>query len=188
MKLPEPQIDRNSAMRLWIKERSEYAKEQVVLNNVGMVGLVLKSLHVNPVDEDLFATGLVGVIKSVNTYNPQNEVQFTSYASTVIRNEIIMLLRKRHALSYCSIDEPLVSENGDHLYFYEVIEDKKCMEDEVVAKTHMENVFRTLKERDRKVIEMLASGMEQREIAQKVGITQSMVSKIVSKVKTKVRN
>lgn len=188
MNLPEPQIDRNSAMRLWIKERSEYAKEQMVLNNVGMVGLVLKSLHMNPVDEDLFATGLVGVIKSVNTFNPQKEIQFSSYASAVIRNEIIMSLRKKRSLDYCSIDEPLVSENGDNLYFYDVIEDKKCMEDEVVAKTHIENVFRTLKERDRKVIELLISGKEQQEVAQMFGITQSMVSKIVSKVKTEVRN
>ena len=142
----------------------------------------------NPVDEDLFATGLVGVIKSVNTFNPQKEIQFSSYASAVIRNEIIMSLREKRPLEYCSIDEPLVSENGDNLYFYDVIEDKKCMEDEVVAKTHIENVFRTLKERDRKVIELLISGKEQQEVARMFGITQSMVSKIVSKVKTEVRN
>ena len=97
----------------------------------------------------MFATGLVGVIKSVNTFNPQKEIQFSSYASAVIRNEIIMSLMEKRPLEYCSIDEPLVSENGDNLYFYDVIEDKKCMEDEVVAKTHIENVFRTLKERQK---------------------------------------
>lgn len=45
MNLPKPTIDRESAMKLWIEEHSDYSKEQVVLNNTGMVGLVLKSLN-----------------------------------------------------------------------------------------------------------------------------------------------
>lgn len=63
MNLPNPQIDRETAMKLWIEEHSDYAKEQVVLNNVGIVGIVLKSLKLNPLDEDLFSTGLIGVEK-----------------------------------------------------------------------------------------------------------------------------
>lgn len=59
MNLQKPQIDRETAMKLWIEERSDYAKEQVVLNNIGMVGVVLKSLNLNPLDEDLFSTGIV---------------------------------------------------------------------------------------------------------------------------------
>lgn len=45
MNLPKPTLDRDTAMKLWINEHSDYAKEQVVLNNVGMVGIVLKSLN-----------------------------------------------------------------------------------------------------------------------------------------------
>lgn len=69
MNLPKPTLDRKTAMKLWIEERSDYAKEQAVLNNVGMVGIVLKSLNLNPFDEDLFSVGLIGVVKAVNTFN-----------------------------------------------------------------------------------------------------------------------
>lgn len=70
MNFPKPKLDRETAMKLWIKEHSDYAKEQIVLNNTGMVGIVLKSLNLNTQDEDLYSTGLIGVVKAVNTFNP----------------------------------------------------------------------------------------------------------------------
>lgn len=94
MKLPKPTLEQKSAMKLWIEEHSDYAKEQVVLNNTGMVGIVLKSLNLNPLDEDLFATGLVGVVKAINTFNPDKGAKFTTYATPIIRNEILMTFRK----------------------------------------------------------------------------------------------
>lgn len=94
MNLPKPRIDRESAMKLWIEEHSDYAKEQVVLNNVGMVGIVLKSLNLNPLGEDLFSIGLIGVVKAVNTFNPDKGFIFSAYATQIIRNEILMTLRK----------------------------------------------------------------------------------------------
>lgn len=53
MRYPKPEISREAALNLWISEHSDYAKEQVILNNAGMVGIVLKSLNLNPLDEDL---------------------------------------------------------------------------------------------------------------------------------------
>ena len=94
MKFPKPKLDRESEMKLWIEKRSEYAKEQVVLNNVGMVGIVLKSLNLNPLDDDLLSIGLIGVIKAVNTFNQDKGVKFSTYATPVIRNEILMTFRK----------------------------------------------------------------------------------------------
>lgn len=82
-------------MKLWIEEHSDYAKEQVVLNNVGMVGIVLKSLNLNTQDEDLYSIGMIGVVKAVNTFNPDKGVKFTTYAAPIIRNEILMTFRKK---------------------------------------------------------------------------------------------
>ncbi len=87
MNLPKPKLDRESAMKLWAEERSDYAKEQVILNNVGMVGLVLKSLNLNTQDEDLYPTGLIGIVKAVNTFNPDKGFAFSTYATQIIRNE-----------------------------------------------------------------------------------------------------
>lgn len=95
MNLPKPTLNRETAMKLWIKERSDYAKEQVILNNTGMVGLVLKSLNLNTQDEDLYSIGMIGVVKAVNTFNPDKGVKFSTYATPIIRNEILMTFRKK---------------------------------------------------------------------------------------------
>lgn len=124
MNLPNPQIDRETAMKLWIEEHSDYAKEQVVLNNVGMVGLVLKSLNLNTLDEDLYSIGLIGVVKAVNTFNPDKGVKFTSYATPIIRNEILMSFRKKRIISAFSLDESYDLGNGESVSFSEMIADK----------------------------------------------------------------
>lgn len=95
MNLPKPEIGREYAMKLWIEECSDYAKEQLVLNNVGVVGIVLKSLNLNMLDEDLFATGLVGIVKAVNTFDASKGFTFSAYATQVVRNEILITLRKK---------------------------------------------------------------------------------------------
>ena len=105
MRYPKPEIDRESAMKLWIEEHSDYAKEQVILNNVGMVGLVLKSLNLNPLDEDLFQIGLIGLVKTINTFDPDKGVKFSAYATPIIRNEILMSLRKKRIIPVFSLDE-----------------------------------------------------------------------------------
>ena len=113
MRYPKPELDRESAMKLWIEEHSDYAKEQVVLNNVGIVRLVLKSLKLNPLDEDLFQIGLVGLVKTINTFKPDKGVKFTTYATPIIRNEILMDLRKKRIIPVFSLDEEYFLESGD---------------------------------------------------------------------------
>lgn len=96
MNLPKPQIDRDAAMELWIKDRSNYAKEQLLLNNTGIVGFVLKKMSLNPLDEDLFSTGMIGVVKAINTFDVDKNIKFVTYAETVVRNEILMILKKKN--------------------------------------------------------------------------------------------
>lgn len=158
MNLPKPTLDRETAMQLWIEEHSDYAKEQVVLNNVGMVGIVLKSLNLNPLDEDLFATGLVGVIKAVNTFNPDKGVKFSAYATPVIRNEILATRKKKRIIPALSLDEPYQLENGDLVNFSETIADNKRFEEEVIADMQMKKVLSALNDREKKIIPLSMDG------------------------------
>lgn len=95
MNLPKAKLDRKTALILWRDTRSDYAKEQVVLGNQGLIWMVLKSINQNPQDEDLFSIGIVGLIKSLNFYNTEKGFEFSSYAAMVIRNEILMSFRKK---------------------------------------------------------------------------------------------
>lgn len=100
MNLPKAKIDRDTALKLWRDTHSEYAKEQVILGNLGLIGITLKSLNQNPQDEDLFSIGIIGLIKSINSYDAEKGFEFSSYAAMVIRNEILMSFRKKRFQSY----------------------------------------------------------------------------------------
>lgn len=188
MKLHEPTLDRETAMKLWIEEHSDYAKEQVVLNNVGMVGIVLKSLNLNPLDEDLFATGLVGVVKAVNTFNPDKGVKFTAYATPIIRNEILMTFRKKRIIPVFSLDEPYDLGNGESVDLSEVIADSRRFGEEVIADIQLNQFFSRLNEREKKIITLSVQDKKQREIAKICGFSQPQVSRIIKSVYKKWGN
>lgn len=187
MNLPKPQIDRETAMKLWIEEHSDYAKEQVVLNNVGIVGIVLKSLKLNPLDEDLFSTGLIGVVKAVNTFNPDKGFAFSAYATQIIRNEILKSFRKKRIISAFSLDESYELENGKSVDFSEMIANNRRFEEEVIADIQIKQIFSNLSDREKKIISLSMDGKTQKEIAEILGISQSYVSIIIKSIYKKWR-
>lgn len=187
MILPKPTLDRENAMKLWIEEHSNYAKEQVVLNNVGTVGNVLKSLNLNLIDEDLYSIGLIGVVKAVNTFNPDKGVKFSTYATPIIQNEIFMSFRKKRIIPVFSLDEPCQLENGDSVGFSEMIADSRRFEEEVIADMQMKQIFSTLSGREKKIVSLSMEGKTQMEIADILGISQSNVSRIIKSIYKKWR-
>lgn len=187
MSLPKPTLDREAAMKLWIEEHSDYAKEQVVLNNTGMVGLILKSLNLNPLDDDLFSVGLIGVVKAVNTFKPDKGVKFTTYAASVIRNEILVTFRKKRIIPIFSLDEPCGLGNGNLADFSEMIADSKRFEDEVIADMQIKQMSSTLSDREKKIISLSMGGKTQTEIAKICGISQAQVSRIRKSIHKKWR-
>lgn len=187
MNLPKPQIDREAAMKLWIEEHSDYAKEQVVLNNVGMAGIVLKSLNLNPLDEDLFSIGLIGVVKAVNTFNSDKGVKFTTYATTIIRNEILMTFQKKRIIPAFSLDEPYNMDNENEVSCVDMIADNKRFEEEVIADMQLGQFFQNLNEREKKIITLSRQDKTQMEIAKICGTSQGQVSRIRKSIYKKWR-
>lgn len=187
MKFPKPTLDRETAMQLWIKEHSDYAKEQVVLNNVGIVGIVLKSLNLNTQDEDLYSTGLIGIVKAVNTFNPDKGFAFSAYATQIIRNEIFLAFRKKRITPAFSLDEPHQLENGESVEFSEMIADNRRFEEEVIADTQIEQIFSNLSDREKKIISLSMDGKTQREISEILGLSQSYISRIIKSIYKKWR-
>lgn len=187
MKFPKPTLDRETAMQLWIEEHSDYAKEQVILNNVGMVGLVLKSLNLNTQDEDLYSTGLIGVLKAVNTFDPDKRFTFSAYATQTIRNEILKTFRKKRIIPTFSLDEPHQLGNGDLVNFSEMIADNRRFEEEVIADMQIKQMSSTLSDREKKIISLSMGGKTQTEIAKICGISQVQVSRIRKSIYKKWR-
>lgn len=187
MNLPKPTLERETAMKLWIEEHSDYAKEQVVLNNVGLVKFSLKSLKQNSFDEDLYALGLIGLCKAINGFDESEGTKFDTYAVWNIRGEILNFLRKKRIIPVFSLDEPCVLENGESVDFSEMVADSSRFEEEVIADIQMERMLSTLSDREKKIVSLSMDGKTQREIAEACGISQPHVSRIIKSIYKKWR-
>lgn len=183
MRYPKPELDRESAMKLWIEERSEYAKEQVILNNVGMVGLVLKSLNLNLLDEDLFQIGLVGLVKTINTFDPGKGAKLSAYATPIIRNEILMSLQKKRIIPAFSLDEEYRLDNGDSVPRGDMIPSENHFVDLVHSQIALESNIAGMSERENKILNLSASGKNQHQIAEEMGLSQPQISRILKKIR-----
>lgn len=187
MNFPKPKLSRDAAMKLWNEENSDYAKEQVVLNNIRMVRIVLKSLNLNPLDEDLFATGLLGLVKATANYDFNKGVKFSTFAATVIRNEILMTFRKKRINHLIYLDELVDLGNGDTVALMDMISDKRDYECEVISKISTENILKELTGRESQILRLYTDeGMTQAEIARQIGVSQPYVSRILGKIQKKL--
>lgn len=183
MRYPKPELDRETAMKLWVDEHSDYAKEQVILNNVGIVGLVLKSLNLNPLDEDLFQIGLIGLVKTINTFDPDKGVKFSTYATPIIRNEILTTLRKKRIIPAFSLDEEYRLDNGDSVPRRDMIPSEYSFENLVHSKIALDSNIVGMSEREKKILNLSASGKNQHQIAKEMGLSQPQISRILKKIR-----
>lgn len=186
MRYPKPEIDREEALNLWCEEHSDYAKEQVVLGNIGIVGIVLKSLNLNPIDEDLFQIGMIGLVKTVNTFSPDKGVKFTAYAAPIIRNEILMTLRKKRIIPTFSLDEEYRLDNGGTIPRGNMIASEDRFEELSDSKFDLDAFLRELPEREKEIVMLSMDDIGQVEIAQRMGISQPQVSRILKGIRKKI--
>ena len=150
--------------------------------------------------EDLISIGTIGLIKSINTFNPGKNIKLATYASRCIENEILMYLRRnnKHRMEV-SIDEPLnVDWDGNELLLSDILgtdEDViyKNLENEVERKLLIKAIAK-LSEREQTIIRLRfgignADGKEltQKEVAELLGISQSYISRLEKKIMRRLK-
>lgn len=183
MNFPKPKLSRDAEMRLWISEHSDYAKEQVVLSNIGLVGLVMKRMGLSLLDEDLYEVGVIGLCEAINRFDASKGVQFSTYATLLIRGSILQSFRKKRIATSISLDEPYRMDSGDEVSYGEMIADKKHFEEEVETTA----IINQLAEKERKILHLYAiAGVSQGEIAKIIGVSQAQVSRILRKIQKKL--
>lgn len=186
MRYPKPEIDRETALNLWISEHSDYAKEQVILNNTGLVGYVLKSLGLNILDEDLQEIGVLGLCKAINGFDASKGVKFNTYATWAIRSEILMTLRKKRIIPAFSIDEEYQLDNGESVSYADMIPSEERFEGLVDFWMDFEIFLNRLNDREKKIVLLSLDGTNQTEIAQEIGVSQSYISRILKGIRKKM--
>jgi len=148
--------------------------------------------------EDLISIGTIGLIKSVNTYQPDRNIRLATYASRCIENEILMHLRKNSAQkTEVSLDEPLNTDwDGKELLLSDVL----GTESDVVMRPIEEDVDRKLLHdavgrlsgREQAIITMRfgLSGQKeltQKEVADRLGISQSYISRLEKRIMLRLK-
>lgn len=183
MNLPKPTLSRGEAMELWISEHSEYAKEQVILNNTGLIGMVMKRLNLNLFDDDLYEIGIIGLCEAINRFDSNKGVEFSTYAALLIRGALTKAFRKKRIIPAISLDETYRTNNEGEVAYKEMIADKKRFEEEV----EISIIVGLLSERERKIMHLYVyEGKTQVEIAKAVGIKQAQISRILGKIRKKL--
>ena len=149
--------------------------------------------------EDLISIGTIGLIKAVNTFRSDKNIKLATYASRCIENEILMYIRKasQHK-SDISIEEPLnIDWDGNELLLSDIIGSDSDSVSRSIEQREDERIIRLaiadLPEREKKIIELrfgMLGGREltQKEVADKMGISQSYISRLEKKIIDKLRD
>ncbi|WP_226604485.1 RNA polymerase sporulation sigma factor SigE [Bacillus cereus] len=148
--------------------------------------------------EDLISIGTIGLIKAVNTFNPEKKIKLATYASRCIENEILMHLRRNNKnRSEVSFDEPLnIDWDGNELLLSDVL----GTDDDIITKDLEATVDRhllmkalhQLNDREKQIMELrfgLAGGEEktQKDVADMLGISQSYISRLEKRIIKRLR-
>ena len=172
------------------------AKSQLIEHNLRLVVYIAKKFDNTGVGvEDLISIGTIGLIKAINSYNPEKNIKLATYASRCIENEILMYLRRNNKTkAEVSIDEPLnVDWDGNELLLSDILgtdEDiiYKDLEDEAERKI-LSKAIEKLSDRERMIVDLryglsASDGMEktQKEVADMLGISQSYISRLEKKI------
>ena len=194
-KLPKT-LDKEESHALLKKmcQGDEVARDTLIKHNIRLVlyEVTNKFRKVNYDKKDLVSIGNVGLMKAINTFDISKNIEFSSYAIKCIDNEILMFLRQvRKEQKIDSLDEVFYNDNeGNELKFIDILSDDEDFAEDYAANVTYQTIRKIvseLPERD-KIIVVMHFGFcnnhkfTQREIATKLKMSQSYVSRLLEKI------
>lgn len=200
-KLPEPLSKEEEEFYLTMASDGDlYAKDKLIEHNLRLVVFLAKKYENTGVDlEDLVSIGTIGLIKGIKTYQMDKNIKLATYASRCIDNEILMYLRKNKKVkTEISFDESLSFDaEGNELRLEDILGTDKDIVTKGIEKETEKSIvieeINKLNKRDKEII-ILRYGLTgnkeltQKEVADKLGISQSYISRIEKKVIKHLQN
>lgn len=182
------------------KNGDKDARRILIEHNLRLVAHIAKKFYSPTYDnDDLISIGTIGLIKAIDSYNPNNGTRFAAYAGKCLQNEILMYFRsQRRIANESSLSEAVETDkDGNPLTYMDIICCEDNVIDEIDLKLNTEKALRAvateLDSREREIIIMrygLLGGKAktQREVSEKLGISRSYVSRIEKSAIEKLRN
>lgn len=177
----------------------EEAKQRLVEHNLRLVVYIARRFENSGTNlEDLISIGTIGLIKAIGTYRLDKNIKLATYASRCIENEILMHIRKiSNQKAEISLDEPINQDcDGNELLLSDILgtdEDdvQRPLEDDVDLFV-LRHALNNLPDREKEIV-FMRFGLEgrkeltQKEVAQKMGISQSYISRLEKKIMQKLK-
>ena len=198
--LPPPLKGQDEADALEALEQGDdQAKQLLIERNLRLVVYIARRFENTGVNlEDLISIGTIGLIKAIGTYRREKNIKLATYASRCIENEILMHIRKiAGQKAEVSLDEPInMDYDGNELLLSDILgtdEDMilRPLEDDVDLCV-LRQALAELPKREREII-LMRYGLDghqeltQKEVAQKLGISQSYISRLEKRIMLKLR-
>ena len=182
-----------------LEQGDEDAKQRLIEHNLRLVVFIARRFENTGVNlEDLISIGTIGLIKAVNTYRRDKNIKLATYSSRCIENEILMHIRKiSNQKTEVSLDEPInMDYDGNELLLADILgteEDMilRPMEDEVDL-CILRQAVKELPDREREIIYIRFGlggykELTQKEVAVKMGISQSYISRLEKRIMLRLR-
>lgn len=192
---PKPLNSKEEAQALQkMKEGDPDARALLIERNLRLVSHIVKKYYSKTNDtDDLISIGTIGLIKAIDSFNPEKNIRLATYAARCIENEILMHfrnIRKNSGDVYLG-DSIEVDKDGNPLTIQDTISDNRDLAEDLETKVKWEKVSKIIEnmedEREKEII-ILRYGLDnkkpltQREVAQRLNISRSYVSRIEKKI------
>ncbi len=175
------------------------AKNKLVEHNLRLVAHVIKKYYSSTTgQEDLISIGTIGLIKAIDSFKSDKGTRLATYAARCIENEILMYFRSQKKTSQdISVNEPIdVDNEGNPLTLIDIIATEDTILDEIYLSSMCKKMYKFIDEisnQREKTILVLRYGLNnekpltQREVAKKLNISRSYVSRIEKKILQSLR-
>lgn len=182
-----------------MEQGKEDAKQLLIERNLRLVVFIARRFENTGINlEDLISIGTIGLIKAVDTYRRDRNIKLATYASRCIENEILMYIRKiSNQKTEISLDEPInMDYDGNELLLSDILGTEEDMilrpMEDAVDLLLLRRAVRELPPREREIIQMRFGldgyqELTQKEVAQKMGISQSYISRLEKRIMLKLR-
>ncbi len=175
------------------------ARNCLVEHNLRLVAHIVKKYYATGAEpDDLISIGTIGLIKAVSSFKSDKGIRLATYAARCIENEILMFFRNQKKCAQdVFISDPIdTDKDGNTLTLIDIIADNRDIADEIDTKLKLEKlkviIGGCLDEREMEIIKMRyglggSAELTQRDIAKKLGISRSYVSRIEKAALEKLR-